>query len=216
MKTLLVLIVLFGVALYTDNAILGVFSLAALVAYSIYFIISCVRKAIKKPQNPVSVPVEVSSSSDYFCKIAGAQYRNTIQDVGGFLGYVRSEPTNPYDKNAIAIYRNDNKQVGYIPKDETKDFREWSAKENLPCIGFIKDGDEVPFYGKVKIIDSDKDETDLEVIKFVKWLVSNFGIKFIPKDFNANADKKPKSKKDWLEFLDSEIEKRESELYEEV
>lgn len=212
MKTLLVLIVLFGVALYIDNAILGVFSFVALAVYSICFIISRIRKAIKRPQSPVSVSVEVSSSSDYFCRIAGVQYRNTIQDVGGFLGYVRSEPDNPYDKNAIAIYRNDNKQVGYIPKDETKDFREWSAKEDLPCIGFIKDGNEVPFYGKVKIIDSDKDETELEVIKFAKWLVSNFGVKFIPKGFDVGAGKKPKSKKDWLVFLDSEIEKRESEL----
>ena len=216
MKTLLFLVVLFGAALYIDNAILGVLSFAALVVYGIYFIISRIRKAIKKPQNPVSVSVKVSSGPNYFCKIAGVQYRNTMQDIGGFLGYVCSEPNNPHDKNAIAIYRNDDKLVGYIPKDEIKDFREWSAKENLPCVGFIKDGDEVPLYGKVKIIDSDKDETELEVIKFVKWLVSNLGVKFIPAGFNVSTDEMPRTKKDWLAFLTEYIDEKETELYEEI
>jgi hypothetical protein len=215
MKKILFLMVLFGVALYMDNAVLGVLSFVVLVAYSIALVISNVRKAAQKPKTSVSVPVEVSTGPDYFCKIAGVQYRNDAQDIGGFLGYVRSEPDNPHDKNAIAIYRNDNKLVGYIPKDEIKNFREWSAKENLPCIGFIKDGDEVPLYGKVKIIDSDKDETELEIVKFVKWLVSNFGVKFIPAGFNVDTDKTLRTKKDWLAFLTEYIDEKENELYEE-
>lgn len=215
MKKILFLMVLFGVALYMDNAVLGVLSFVVLVAYSIALIISNVRKAAQKPKTSVSVSVEVSTGPDYFCKIAGVQYRNDVQDIGGFLGYIRSEPDNPHDKNAIAIYRNDNKLVGYIPKDEIKNFREWSAKENLPCIGFIKDGDEVPLYGKVKIIDSDKDETELEIVKFVKWLVSNFGVKFIPVGFNVDTDKTLRTKKDWLAFLTEYIDEKENELYEE-
>lgn len=180
----------------------------------LYFVGKSSRKSAAK--KTASVSAKVSSSPDYFCSIAGVQYRNTIQDVGGFLGYICSEPNNPHDKNAIAIYRNDDKLVGYIPKDEIKDFREWSAKENLPCVGFIKDGDDTPLYGKVKIIDTDKDETELEVVKFVKWLVSNFGVKFIPVGFKIDTDTMPQTKKDWLAFLTEYIDKKENELYEEI
>lgn len=86
MKKILFLMVLFGVALYMDNAVLGVLSFVVLVAYSIALVISNVRKAAQKPKTSVSVPVEVSTGPDYFCKIAGVQYRNDAQDIGGFLG----------------------------------------------------------------------------------------------------------------------------------
>lgn len=179
----------------------------------LYFVGKSAQK--QTPKKEISVSVKVSTSPDYLCKIAGVQYRNNAQDIGGFLGYVCFEPTNPYDKNAVAIYRNDGKHVGYIPKDETKDFREWSGKDNLPCVGYIKAGDEVALYGKVKVIDTDADETELEVIKFVKWLVSNFGVKFIPVGFNADTDKTLRTKKDWLAFLTEYIDEKENELYEE-
>lgn len=220
MKILVFLIVLFCVALYIDNAVIGVLSAISIVVYLIYLVFAkLIRKKpieTKVPEKEITVSVKVSTSPDYLCKIAGVQYRNDVQDIGGFLGYVCSEPTNPHDKNAIAIYRNDGKHVGYIPKDETKDFREWSAKENLPCVGFIKDGDEVALYGKVKVIDTDADETELEVIKFVKWLVSNFGVKFIPVGFNVDTDKTLRTKKDWLAFLTEYIDEKENELYEEI
>lgn len=226
MKILVFLFVLFGVALYFDNAVLGVLSFIAIVGYTVYLIchkLYFLRSKPKKiksvetetPESKVSFSVEVSGDPSYFCKIAGVQYRNDVQDIGGFLGYVCSEPNNPHDKNAIAIYRNDGKLIGYIPKDETKDFREWSTKENLPCVGFIKDGDEVALYGKVKVIDADADETELEIVKFVKWLVSNFGVKFIPFGFKVNTDTPPRTKKDWLAFLTEYIDKKENELFEE-
>ena len=180
----------------------------------LYFVGKSAQK--QTPKKEISVSVKVSTNPDYLCKIAGVQYRNDVQDIGGFLGYVRSEPTNPHDKNAIAIYRNDGKHVGYIPKDETKDFREWSAKENLPCVGFIKDGDDVELYGKVKVLDTDADETELEIVKFVKWLVSNFGVKFIPVGFNADTDETLRTKKDWLAFLNKYIDEKENDLYDEI
>ena len=86
----------------------------------------------------------------------------------------------------------------------------------MPCVGFIKDGDEVALYGKVKIIDTDTDETELEIVKFVKWLVSNFGVKFIPVGFNTDTGKTLRTKKDWLAFLTDYIDEKENELYEEV
>lgn len=215
-------VVLFAISLFVDKVELGGISLLLFMISGAYLFCKKVCNVCKKPvetkapEKEAPVSVNVSTSPDYFCKIAGVQYRNGIQDVGGFLGYVCSEPANPHDKNAIAIYRNDGKHIGYIPKDEIKDFREWSAKENLPCVGFIKDGDEVALYGKVKIIDTDTDETELEVVKFVKWLVSNFGVKFIPVGFNADTGKTLRTKKDWLAFLTEYIDEKENELYEEV
>lgn len=184
------------------------------VVAALYFVVKSAQK--KTPKKEMKISVKVSTSPDYFCKIAGVQYRNDVQDIGGFLGYVCSEPTNPHDKNAIAIYRNDGKLIGYIPKDEIKDFREWSAKDNLPCVGFIKDGDDVELYGKVKVLDTDADETELEIVKFVKWLVSNFGVKFIPVGFNADTGETLRTKKDWLAFLNRYIDEKENDLYENI
>ena len=181
---------------------------------ALYFVVKSAQK--KAPKKEMKISVKVSTSPDYFCEIAGVQYRNDVQDIGGFLGYVCSEPTNPHDKNAIAIYRNDGKLIGYIPKDEIKDFREWSAKDNLPCVGFIKDGDDVELYGKVKVLDTDADETELEIVKFVKWLVSNFGVKFIPVGFNADTGETLRTKKDWLAFLNKYIDEKENDLYDNI
>lgn len=221
MKIILFLIALFGIALYLDNAVLGVLSFSSIIIYGIYLI--CSKLIKKKPAKnntekpaPLEISIKVSTTPEYLCKIAGVQYRNDVQDIGGFLGHVCSEPTNPHDKNAIAIYRNDGKLIGYIPKDEIKDFREWSAKDNLPCVGFIKDGDDVALYGKVKVLDTDADETELEIVKFVKWLVSNFGVKFIPVGFKIDTDTMPRTKKDWLAFLTEYIDEKENELYEEI
>lgn len=131
------------------------------------------------------------------------------------MGYIRAEPDNPYDKNAIAIYRNDKKLLGYIPKDEVEDFRKWSGnKEEVPCVGFIKAGDEVPVFGKVKAINDGKDETELTIVKYVKWLISNLGLKYIPVGFDVNTTPKPRTKKDWIEFLNRYIEEKEEDLYE--
>lgn len=214
------LIILLFVSVFTDTEWLGCLSLFGLIVYSIYKVAAAIKKWIKKGktdnQSSAPVKVKVTGNPDYFCTIAGVQYHNDTQDIGGFLGYVRPEPTNQYDKNAIAVYRKDKRLIGYIPKNEQKDFREWSDKNFLPCVGFIKAGGDVPLYGKVKVIDSDPDEAEFEVIRFIKWLVSNFGVNFIPKGFDVNIDKELKTKKDWLEFLDSEIEKRENELYKEI
>lgn len=184
------------------------------VVVALYFVVKSAQK--KTPKKEMKISVKVSTSPDYFCKIAGVQYRNDVQDIGGFLGYVCSELTNPHDKNAIAIYRNDGKLIGYIPKDEIKDFREWSAKDNLPCVGFIKDGGDLGLYGKVKVLDTDADETEFEIVKFVKWLVSNFGVKFIPVGFNADTGETLRTKKEWLAFLNKYIDEKENDLYENI
>lgn len=220
---LIISFILFIVSANKDYVIVGLLSFAVAACCFVYLIYSWVRKIWKAKNGNAAknagISIKVTTGSDdgtYYTKIAGAQHHSSTQDIGGFLGYVCSEPNNPYDKNAVAIYRNDNKLLGYIAKDEIESFREWSEKENLPCIGFIKTGNEVPLFGKVKIIDTDEDEMNLIIVRYVRWMVSNFGAKFIPSGFKVDAGKELKTKMDWIDFLDGYIEKKEAELYEEV
>lgn len=152
-------VVLFAIFLFVDKVELGGISLLLFMISGAYLFCKKVWKVSKRPvetktpEKEVTVSVKVSASPDYFCEIAGVQYRN---------------------------------------------------------------GDEVAFYGKVKIIDTDTGETELEIVKFVKWLVSNFGVKFIPVGFNVDTGKTLRTKKDWLAFLTEYIDIEENELYEEV
>ena len=151
--------------------------------------------------------VKSDADMEYYSKIAGAQYHCTDAEIGGFLGYVAPEANNPYDKNACAVYRNDNKLLGYIPKDELTEYRQWSGCKSLPCIGFIKPGADVPLFGKVKVINNaDETEAKIIIVKYVRWLVANFGKKYVPVGFNVDAEMPLKTKNDWLEALDECIE----------
>lgn len=154
-------IILFVIYLIIDKVALGGFALLLFAISSAFLLCKkiwrlCHKLKEAKRQKAFVSNIKITAGDadgTYYCKIAGVQYRNSKQDIGGFVGYVRSEPDNSHDKNAIAVYRNDNKLLGYIPKDEQKSFREYSEKENLPCVGFIKSGDYVQLFGKVKIID---------------------------------------------------------------
>lgn len=137
----------------------------------------------------------------YYTRIAGAQYNTSYADVGGFLGYVRSEPDNKHDPNAIGIYRNDHKLIGHIAKVELEDFRAWSGKENLPCVGYITRGTQVERYGKVKIIDTHKSLSIVEMVRFVAWMVNKFGVDYIPKGLAVNTSKELRTEAQWLEVL---------------
>ena len=70
----------------------------------------------------------------YSSEIAGINHYCTIQDEGDYTGYTKAEETNPYDNNAIAIYLDNGKLVGYIPKYDNINFRIWSkGKTSLKC-----------------------------------------------------------------------------------
>lgn len=145
----------------------------------------------------------------YDTRIAGVMYNTSSFDIGGFIGYVRSEPDNPVDKNAIAIYRSDGKLMGRIAKDEIEQFREWSCKDNIPCIGYITEGDEVERYGKVKVIDTTKTQTTLEMIKYIAWLVKRFGKRYVPDCFELKSKTPIRTDEQWLKTLYKVIDKIE-------
>ena len=60
----------------------------------------------------------------YQYNIAGINFRRGIADyVGQSTGYLKPQPTNRHDPNAIAIYSSDHHHLGYIPACETDEVR---------------------------------------------------------------------------------------------
>ena len=55
-------------------------------------------------------------------------------------GYIQPEPNNEYDPNAIAIYHESGKHLGYISKENILEVKEFTDGENAPCLIYI-----VPF-----------------------------------------------------------------------
>lgn len=98
----------------------------------------------------VSVWPKDQQMGDYLeFEIAGITYRDRIRNyVGEHRGTLESEPTNPYDANAIKILAPDGHHVGYVPKDMTSSIREFTT---LPCpcyiyIGSYSDSEGLHFY----------------------------------------------------------------------
>ena len=76
--------------------------------------------------------------------IAGMSYRDDIDDyLGEHVGTLESEPTNPYDENAIKILAEDGHHVGYVPKDMTSEIRKSTT---LPCTCYFYIGENAGTY----------------------------------------------------------------------
>ena len=52
--------------------------------------------------------------------IAGINFRKGVRNyVGRFEGYIKPQPSNRYDPNAIGVYAQDGHHLGYIPATDT-------------------------------------------------------------------------------------------------
>lgn len=72
--------------------------------------------------------------------IAGINYRKGIADyVGQSTGYLKPQPSNRHDPNAIAIYADDNHHLGYIREYETSDVRALRLRFPIPVSVFIEE-----------------------------------------------------------------------------
>ena len=72
--------------------------------------------------------------------IAGINFRKGIDKyVGDFFGYLKPEPTNQHDPNAIAIYHSNGHHLGYIPADFTDEIRELGFPFPLQVFGWIEE-----------------------------------------------------------------------------
>lgn len=149
-------------------------------------------------------------TTEYTCRIAGITHHASSHDIGGFVGRICYDPSNLYDRQAVGIYTENGKLLGYIPKNELNEFRQWSQRDPLPCIGYIREGDKAGFYGKVKIIDADKNITEIQMIKYCIWMVDNFGAEFIPDKFFKLCPIKGMSTDQWIDYLDQQLEEKKS------
>lgn len=82
---------------------------------------------------------DLEENTDTF-DVTGLRYHCTVLDRGPIVGYVKPEPTNPHDSRAQAVYRNDGKLLGYIPRTQ-QDWYEDFNEENVVC----------PFVGEITV-----------------------------------------------------------------
>lgn len=72
--------------------------------------------------------------------IAGINYRKGISGyVGQSTGYIKPQPTNRHDPNAIAIYADDGHHLGYIREFETDDVRALRLRFPIPVSVYIEE-----------------------------------------------------------------------------
>ena len=63
--------------------------------------------------------------------IAGITHSEHIDDhLGEFISTLESDPSNPYDAQAIKILASNGDRVGYVPRDTTAVIRDFTS---LPC-----------------------------------------------------------------------------------
>ena len=92
----------------------------------------------------------------YQYSIAGINYRKGIAAyLGRSTGYIKPEPTNRHDPNAIAVYANDGHHLGYIPATDTYEVHSLLLRFPIPVSVDIEeccDDDDRRFYvGEVTI-----------------------------------------------------------------
>lgn len=69
----------------------------------------------------------------YQYSIAGINYRKGIAAyLGRSTGYIKPEPTNRYDPNAIAVYADDGHHLGYIPATDTYEVHSLHLRFPIP------------------------------------------------------------------------------------
>ena len=69
----------------------------------------------------------------YSYSIAGINYRKGIAAyLGRSTGYIKPEPTNRHDPNAIAVYADDGHHLGYIPATDTYEVHSLRLRYPIP------------------------------------------------------------------------------------
>ena len=63
----------------------------------------------------------------YTTEIAGLRYHYDASWPASFPGYVKADPANTHDPNAIGIYTESGDLVGYVPRNDTSLLRAWAA-----------------------------------------------------------------------------------------
>lgn len=116
-------------------------------------------------------------------RIAGVSNKCNRKDIGPIIGKVALDPTNEFDKNAIAIIANpeqkDEKLLGYIPKDDQATYMNFAYKEKeLPFTGYIEEFEtedgRKSIFGKIKVYYGKDEDVENDMMQDVKFLAEVF------------------------------------------
>lgn len=214
MKTLFLLIIILLIAVLTGPPAFGGIMIVVIAIWIVYLIVKAVGDKPVKPSKAKvkEFKLEIApgdNSEEYSTYIAGINYRCDASDIGGFIGTVKPDRGNKYDKNALAVYRGDGKLLGYIPKVETRHIRRW-GDDVVFCVGYIKEGDDAPLYGRVKAYSLLDNGAMIEIARYIKWLINNHGVEYAPKELNASGMGPDIDA--WHAMLDNIIAENESAL----
>ena len=71
--------------------------------------------------------------------MVGMYYRGLgIRDIGKFEGYAEAQDDNPVDRFAVAIYREDGRQVGWLPRGDVQTHTMIKSRGGrVHCYGYI-------------------------------------------------------------------------------
>lgn len=127
-----------------------------------------------------------------YLSIAGLYYHYNPSMPNRMVGYIKAEPDNSYDTNAIGVYSNEFGLIGYIPKYQTELVRAWANTRlpNFKCEINLEVNIEYNRYiGSVTIFDTDESYCDNPYNGRRVYLCNNrfslFGIKYVIEGFGA-------------------------------
>ena len=94
-------------------------------------------------RGPLPVQKQDGSYTSYYYvseySIAGINKRRGIGVyLGKYRGYLKPEPSNKFDPNAIAVYHEDGKHLGYIASEATESVRRLGQDFPMFCWGEIR------------------------------------------------------------------------------
>lgn len=146
--------------------------------------------------------------------IAGVNHHCDESDIGGYIGFVKHEPNNKYDKEAMAIISTEGKLLGYIPKAEKEKFTSKGSLDTWSFVGYVEKGDDYPVHGRIKILfTNNQNQMEASITSYVEWLVRKKGVKYIPSSFKINGN--PKTKQDILTAIQKGLSEYDEILNEE-
>lgn len=71
--------------------------------------------------------------------IAGTNYNDDIADyMGEFRGRLVPDPANEHDPNAIRVEHEDGGFVGYVPRKEQQELRDFKGHLPCPCYCYVE------------------------------------------------------------------------------
>ncbi len=130
----------------------------------------------------------VPHEDEWYTYIAGVGHHVSASNVGGFTGWVANDADNKHDHNAMGVYNETGKLLGYIAAKELDDYRDWCEAQPEPCVGiiYIEDGQ---LRGRVKVIKPCNEEfLSLRFGKYLQWVKDTYGSAYLPKKLSMDMD----------------------------